>query len=194
MARRIIEGPEGQDPPVRRPGILGLFFGFSGMALLSFGGALPVVYRSVVEQRRWVSDEEFSQIWTMCQIMPGANILNFAIFVGRRFAGLVGAIAGALGMVVLPFTMAVSVAAVYAQFGDRPEVQGGLHGIAAAAAGLVFATAFKLARPLVRPRALPGFALAFLSFAGLVIWRLPLPVVFLALAPIGIWLERRGKP
>jgi chromate transporter len=163
------------------------------MALLGFGSVLPIVYRAVVERRRWVSPNEFNETWAFCQVLPGANILNFAIVVGRRFRGPLGALAGALGMLAVPLAITIGMAALYGRFGDRPAVHGLLHGVAAAAAGLMLATALKMAGPLFADRRMMGLAFTALTFLAIVLWRLPLPLVFLVLAPVSIWLEARSR-
>ncbi|MEY4592333.1 MAG: chromate transporter subunit, partial [Pseudomonadota bacterium] len=79
-------------------GVWALFLGFSTVGLSGFGGVLPFARRMLVERRQWLSGEEFNSLMGMCQFLPGPNVVNLAVCVGRRFAGVSGAISGVLGL------------------------------------------------------------------------------------------------
>jgi chromate transporter len=161
-----------------------IFFAFSSIALLGFGSVLPIARRMLVETRGWATNEEFNEIWSVCQVLPGPNNLNLALIIGQRFHGVRGAFAAALGLLAAPLALVLGIAALYARFGDRPEVHGTLNGVAAAAAGLILATAVKMTEPLFRRRDVVGLAFAALAFLGVSVFGFPLPLVFLALAPL----------
>lgn len=60
---------------------------FNRVAVASFGGGLSAWSREmVVVRKQWMSDEQFLSAMTMCRIMPGANQINLAVFVGSSFA------------------------------------------------------------------------------------------------------------
>jgi chromate transporter len=174
--------------------VLELFLVFSGMTLLGFGSVLPVVHRTVVERRRWVTEKEFAEIWAVCQVLPGANVINLSIIVGRRLRGAPGAFACALGMLAVPLIVAIGAATLYLQYGDRPAVRGALQGLAAAAAGLMFSTAWKISRPIHGRGKAHALAVAAATFVGVALMRLPLPLVFVVLAPVSIWAAARRRP
>ncbi|OYZ97597.1 MAG: chromate transporter, partial [Polynucleobacter sp. 24-46-87] len=64
-----------------------LFISFSKIGMSGFGGVLPWARRTLVEQDKVLSSEEFSAMLGICQIVPGPNIVNLAVCVGARFAG-----------------------------------------------------------------------------------------------------------
>ena len=70
-----------------------LFLAFSWLALQGFGGVLAVAQRELVEKKRWLTREEFTQEWAVAQIMPGPNVINMAIVLGGRHFGWRGALA-----------------------------------------------------------------------------------------------------
>jgi len=69
-----------------------LFLCFLYMGLVGFGGVLPWARRVLVEQRKWLSSEEFAEALSLGQILPGPNVVNLSIMVGRRFHGAAGAV------------------------------------------------------------------------------------------------------
>src|SRR5499427_4336491 len=76
---------------------------FNQIALASFGGGLSAWSRHmVVEQRHWMTDEEFLSAMTVCRVLPGANQVNLAVFVGTKLRGPAGAVAAVVGLTALP--------------------------------------------------------------------------------------------
>ena len=176
------------------PTLSQLFLAFLAISLSGFGGTLPWAYRMVVEKRRWMSAAEFSEVFSLCQFLPGANVVNFSVVFGSRMRGIRGALVCFFGLVGPPFGIVLVLGALYARFGDIEALGRVLAGMAAAACGLIAATAAKLAEPLIRSRALwgGGIVLAAIVAIGLIRW--PLPWVLLGLAPLSIalaWWERR---
>lgn len=127
-----------------------LFRVFSALALQGFGGVLPVAQRELVEKRRWLSREEFVEMLSVGQVLPGPNVVNVALMVGDRFHGSRGAMAALAGMLALPLLIVLALAALYAQFATVPAVAGALRGMGAVSAGLIAAMAFKLAPALLK--------------------------------------------
>ena len=52
-----------------------LFSGFLKVSLCQFGGGLVWARRIVVDRRRWMNNQEFAETLTLCQLMPGPNIV-----------------------------------------------------------------------------------------------------------------------
>ncbi|MGH6923141.1 MAG: chromate transporter [Propylenella sp.] len=165
------------------PGLLDLFLGFSGIAIMGFGGVLPWARRMLVERRAWLSDDEFAELLSLCQFLPGGNIINLAIVVGQRMRGLPGAIVSVTGLMAAPVVVVLLLGSLYLRYGGLPEVQGALAGIAAAAAGLILAMAAKMAEPLLQRSAFVALGFAAATFIGVAVFRFSLPAVVLVLAP-----------
>lgn len=164
-----------------------LFFGFSRVGLSGFGGVLPWARRLLVETEGWLSAEEFNVLLGLCQFLPGPNVVNLAVAVGVRFCGWRGAVAGALGLMLGPFFIALVLGLLYDRYGELPAVQSMLHGITLVGAGLIIATGLRMGMN-VKNRAiyLPFAAAAFASIA-LLHW--PLPAVMLGGAALTISLS-----
>ncbi len=171
-----------------------LFRGFLGVGLLGFGGVLPFARRMIVEQRRWLSAAEFTDMLALCQFLPGPNICNLTIALGRRYHGLPGSLAAIAGLMGAPMVISISLGLLYGRYGKLPEVAHLFAGLAAAASGLVLATAIKISLPLWRrARRWLGLGIAFLAFVLIAAVRLPLLPTMLVLAPLSVWLHGRGR-
>ena len=73
--------------------------GFCEIGLLGFGGVLPWARWMVVEQRRWLTGAEFTDLLALCQFLPGPNVVNLSVALGARFQGARGALASLAGNV-----------------------------------------------------------------------------------------------
>ena len=70
-----------------RPTIAGIFTGFFMIGVRGFGGVLPWARRTIVEERKWLTAAEFTEVLGLCQFLPGGNIINVSVAVGSRFRG-----------------------------------------------------------------------------------------------------------
>jgi chromate transporter len=173
-----------------------LFRVFNRLALQGFGGVLPIAHRELVERERWLSPLQFMDLLTVGQVLPGPNIVNISMILGHRWFGLRGALAASAGLLAVPLLIVLALALLYQQGAHLPMVAGALRGMGAVAAGLVVATALKLARtltrnPLGRPWALLLAGATLVAVAWL---RWPLVAVVLGLGGIGMALAAWRLP
>ena len=71
--------PSPLPPP---PSLAALFVVFATIALCGFGGVLAWSHRVMVEERRWLTPEQFNEAYALCSMLPGGNILNFSVIFG----------------------------------------------------------------------------------------------------------------
>ena len=181
-----------QEMPRGNVGALNLFFGFALIAALGFGGVMPWVRWLLVEKRGWCSDEEFLNLFALGNFLPGGNVVNIAVIIGSRLAGLPGAVAALTGLVAPPALIVVAVVGLYARFGELPAIQSMIHALAAAAAGLIIAMSIRMMLPLRRsPRALAVIAIVLAAVVGL---RMPLVWMLCTILPLSVlaahWIKR----
>jgi len=168
--------------------LLDLYRVFNRMAMQGFGGVLAVAQVELVERTGWLTREEFVETLSVAQVLPGPNVCNLALMTGDRFFGWRGAFTALAGMMLVPLLIVLALAAAYRHWAQLPAVSGALRGMGAVAAGLVIATALKLARALrTNPLGLP-LCLAFggLTFAAIALARLPLVWVVGGLGSVAI--------
>jgi len=134
-----------------KPSVNDIFLAFLLIGATSFGGgAVAYLRSSLVAKNKWLDDKSFLELFSISQSLPGLNTTNMAILAGDRLSGWLGSIAGVLG-IVLPGAILMTISGfVYGLHGDRPLVTAGLHGVAAAATGLILATFIQLARKTLR--------------------------------------------
>jgi chromate transporter len=158
-----------------------LFWSFSWLALQGFGGVLAVVQRVLVEQKQWLTPEEFVEDWAVAQILPGPNVVNLSLMIGDRYFGLSGALLALAGMLLFPLLIVLALAAAFMGVADLAQVQGALRGMGAVAAGLITATGLKLIAAMRSNPMGMGvcWLLAALTFVAIAILRLPLAWVLL---------------
>lgn len=167
-----------------------LFYAFGRLTLHSFGSMLFWLRRMLVEQKRWLSEEEFTEMLALAQLMPGVNGMNLVVMVGYRYAGWKGAMAAIGGFVGAPIVIVIGIGVLYQHFGALPPVKHALAGMSSIAVGLLIATAAQLAKGL-EFRWRPWMFVA-LAFAGVGIMRWPLILVLGALAPFAIAAAWKG--
>ena len=181
--------------PPHRPGLAELFVAFAKMSLAGFGGVLYWARRGIVDQRRWMTAEEFNETYALCHFLPGPNIVNLSLVFGSRFRGIAGGIAAFTGLVGPPMVIATILAALYARFGEIDVLRRILAGVSCAAVGLLLATVFRMMMPLIRKRDLIGLIILAAIFLAVGIARLPLQAVLLVGIPVSLAVTlvmRRG--
>ena len=132
-----------------------------GLGLQSFGGGTATLYlirRAVVERYGWLSDDEFTRSWAVCQIAPGINLVGLTILIGWRLGRVRGLLLALLGLLGPSVSITVLMTAIYTRIQGLGLVQAGVRGIIPAAAGLGLLLAQQMARPLLRDSRHEGYA------------------------------------
>ena len=173
-----------------------LFFAFNRMALQGFGGVLAVAQHELVERKRWLSRQQFVEMLSLSQVLPGPNVVNLALMLGDRFFGWRGALSALAGMLLVPLVIVLVLTAAYAELSGIEVVAGALRGMGAVAAGLVIATPFKLIGTLPTNRLGHPLAAAFsiATFAMIALLRWPLVGVLGGLGSLAVgmaWIRWR---
>ena len=179
---------------VSAPCLTDLFLAFAKISLSGFGGVLPWARRMMVEEKRWMSADEFNEGFSLSQFLPGPNIVNFCVVFGSRLHGVSGAAATLGGLLGPPMVIVIFIGVLYAHYGEIPVLHRMLAGVAAAAAGLLIATMVKMAAPLFRKPVTPAPLIVLAVFVAVGVLRWPLPWVLLVLAPLSVasaWWVRR---
>jgi chromate transporter len=176
------------------PGAAELFLAFAKMAVCGFGGVLAWSRRIIVQERGWLTPEEFNEQLALCQVLPGGNILNFSVMYGSRCAGVPGALAALLGLIGPPMALMIVAGILYRHYGALPALRGMFASLAAAAAGLLIATATQMVRATVKDRLRPAHLVTLATFVAAGVLRWPLLAVMAVLMPISValaWWRRR---
>jgi chromate transporter len=181
----MADAPDQEDSGARVT-LPALFIAALKISLYGIGGGGGLVWarRIAVEERRWISEHDFADIVSLCQFMPGPNIVGIAVCIGTKLRGSTGAIAAVAGFLVIPGVIGFSLGVLYLQHADRPFLQNILSGVSAAAAGLLVATGLRMLMPHRRRPA--SLIFAALAFGLMAFSKLPLLVVLFSLTPLSI--------
>lgn len=118
----------------------------------SFGGGsatLFLIRRAVVEEMKWVTEEEFTRYWAISQMTPGINLLCITILVGRQVAGAMGVFLSLLGLLLPSISITVLMTAGYTSIQQLEIVKSALRGIVPGTIGLSILMTYQLARPIL---------------------------------------------
>jgi len=174
-----------------------LFLGFLSIGAMSFGGGLVAwIRREAVQRRGWMDDTQFLTAYGLCQIVPGANNVNLAVFIGSEQRGVPGAIVAVGGLMIIPIAFYVVVGAVYLALQAGPAgaaVGRVLGGMGAVAIGLNLATGYRLGRRSLMTA--QGILVATVTAIGVGLLGIPLLWALLVLVPASLlltWVRRRA--
>jgi len=171
-----------------RPTAWRLFMIFARIGLTSFGGGLSGwLWREFVQDRHWLTEEEFFNGLSLAQALPGINVKNMAIWIGYKLAGPRGAAAGFFGIILPPATFIVLLGAIAASLERFELTTIVLAGAAAAAIGLSGSMAVTAVRSM--PRRLPPLVFLATTFIAVGLLQWPLLWVVLAEGGLSVALE-----
>ncbi len=166
-----------------------LFWLFTRITMLGFGGVLPWMYRVLVEQRKVLDAAEFRELLALGQVLPGPSICNVAVMVGHRHAGVAGGASALAGIMLGPMVLVILLGLGYESSGSSALLASVLSGMSAAATGLIVVVALRMAAGL--PRRWRSALLAGSALLGIAVLHLPLWLVLGGLGPVGMLLLRR---
>jgi chromate transporter len=167
-----------------------LFLAFLKIGVSAFGGALPWVRRVIVEEKRWLDDRELTDILTVCQAVPGPNVVNTSVFIGTKFRGVSGGLLCFLGLVGAPFFLLLALSQLYHSFAHIAEVKSAMKGMSIVATAYLVYMSLKMAKPFYKNVWAVVLCVAAASLSAFLHWHMAL--VLLAAGCVGVLLSKRG--
>ncbi len=125
---------------------------FLRLGTLGFGGPIALaghMQKDLVEERRWVSKQDYLEGLAFSQLSPGPLAAQLAMYLGWLRAGALGATLVGIAFILPSFLMVLVLAALYVHFGSLPWIQGMFYGIGAAVIAIIVRSAIKLVRGTV---------------------------------------------
>ena len=120
---------------------------FLKLGTIGFGGPVALVgymHKDLVENRKWISDEEYKQGLALAQLMPGPLAAQLAIYLGFVHYRIVGATLVGLAFILPSFIMVALLGMLYKLYGGLPWMQAVFYGVGAAVIGIIAISAYKL--------------------------------------------------
>ena len=136
-----------------RPSLREFLAYFLKLGALGFGGPIALaghMQKDLVEDRRWVSTQDYVEGLAFSQLSPGPLAAQLAMYLGWVRAGTLGATLTGAVFVLPSFVMVVALAALYVHYGRLAWIQGAFYGIAAAVIAIIARSAYKLVRSTLR--------------------------------------------
>jgi chromate transporter len=177
MPTELGKGSDQQSKKRNVPSLKSLFFRFLFISSTTPGGgyALFAVTSRDLSARGWLHTLEFNEIFALIQAVPGPVAFNAALLIGKRIAGVPGALVCALGTLIPPFILILLANNLFSLLPDSSVLQGAIKGSYAVALGFVGGILIKMLASL--RHSWYWLILSFASALGMILW----PAYFLAL-------------
>ena len=171
-----------------------LFLTFARIGVFTFGGGyamIPLIQKETVDHKKWISNEDILDVVAIAESTPGPIAINTATFIGKKIAGVKGAAAATLGVVLPSFLIIVAVSYVLEAFQSIKAVQYAFWGIRAGVLALVLKALFTLFSACKKG----WFAYAVMALAFLLVTVLKLSAILVVLicALLGILYSQGRK-
>lgn len=120
---------------------------FLKLGTWGFGGPVALVgymQRDLVEQKKWISDDEYKEGLALAQLAPGPLAAQLGIYIGFVHYGLLGATLAGIAFVIPSFIMVVILGVAYKLYSGLPGMQAVFYGVSASVIGIITVSAYKL--------------------------------------------------
>ena len=165
------------------------------VAALSFGGPagqIAVKHRIVVDEKHWIGEARFLHALSYCNLLPGPEAQQLAIYIGWLMHGVRGGIIAG-GLFVLPGLVAIMVLSwIYAGWGHVAAIAALFFGLKAAVLAVVLQAVVRVGSRALKNRVMVG--IAGVAFVAIFFLGVPFPLIIIAAGLLG-WLgTRAGSP
>ncbi|WP_099463844.1 chromate transporter [Parabacteroides provencensis] len=127
-----------------------LFLTFVKIGTFTIGGGyamIPLIQREVVD-RGWLSKEDFIDLFSVAQSLPGIFAVNISIFVGYKLKKTPGSIICALGTIIPSFLIILAIALFFTGVKDNVWVEKAFKGLRPAVVALIAVPCLTTARSI----------------------------------------------
>lgn len=127
--------------------LLQIFISFFKIGPVTFGGGytmIPLIEKEVVSKRKWVKTKDITDVFAVAESVPGAIAINSSTFIGYRLAGVRGAIAAMLGVLLPTFAIVVALSIFFLSVQGHPKIEAAFTGIRPAIVALITYAGYKI--------------------------------------------------
>ena len=175
-----------------------LFITFFKIGAFTFGGGyamIPLIQREVVENKKWITDDDILEIIAIAESTPGPIAINSATFVGFRVCGFWGSFFATLGVVLPSFIIILTISFILNEFQHITAVQYAFQGIRAGVLALLMKALWTMYKKC--PKNLVSYIVMAAAFILTAILDAPVLLVIIGCAVFGlissIIIARRSK-
>lgn len=166
---------------------LQLFLTFFKIGAFTFGGGyamIPLISKEVVENKKWITDDDILEIVAIAESTPGPIAINSATFVGYRVCGFWGSFFATLGTVLPSFCIILAISYVLTEFQDIKAVQYAFNGIRAGVLALLIKALWTMYKKC--PKNIVSYIVMGAAFVLTAIIDVPVLAVIIGCAVFGL--------
>lgn len=129
-----------------------VFWTFFKISPVTFGGGyamVPSIVKEVVEKKKWLTDNDITEVIALAQSIPGAIGVNLATFIGFRIRGIKGAVAAIIGVSLPTFLIVLTLGIFYYSFQDNPKLEAAFISIRVTIVAIIVYAAIKIGKTAV---------------------------------------------
>lgn len=144
-----------------------LFCSMFALSACTFGGGFVIVSlmkKKVVEERRWLEEDEMLDITAIAQSAPGPIPVNASVLLGFRLHGIIGALTAVAGTILPPMILLSLIAVFYDQFRSNPVITTALTVMRAGVAAVIFDVVINLAKNVFATKRILYVVLMIVTF------------------------------
>lgn len=168
---------------------------FARIGCLSFGGPagqIALMHRELVEQRPWLSEQDYLRALNFCMLLPGPEAMQLATYAGWRLHGVRGGLMAGLLFVLPGAAVVLIISVLYSLFGRLPLVEAIFFGIKAAVLAIVLEALLKVSRRALK---FPWhWMVAVAAFLALFVFNIPFPAVITVAGITGYLMTKGNAP
>ena len=146
--------------------LIDLFLTFAKIGAFTFGGGYAMIAlldHECVEKKRWITEEELTDVTVIAESTPGPIAINCATFTGYKQAGLPGAVAATVGMILPSFLIILLIASFFESLLSYPVIANAFKGIRVAVAVLIAHAGIKMVRKMLKKTPHKKHSIAFVA-------------------------------
>ena len=172
--------------------LLELFLCFAKIGMFTFGGGyamIALIENACVEQKKWLTHDEMMDIAVIAESTPGPIAINTATHVGYKRAGVIGALAATVGMVLPSFIIIFVISMFLEQFMEFTLIANAFQGIKVGVGLLIFDAGLKMLKKMPAKKLSRGlmlFGLLVMLCINLFALRISSVLVMLAAAVVSV--------
>ena len=137
----------------RRERLAEVLLFFLRLGVTAFGGPaahVAIMHTEVVERRKWVSEQEFLDLFGAANLIPGPTSTELAIYLGYQRAGWVGLLLAGVCFILPAMLIVMVLAWLYVRFGTTPVASGIFYGILPVVIAIVAQALWNLCKKAVK--------------------------------------------
>ncbi|MDD6920273.1 MAG: chromate transporter [Eubacteriales bacterium] len=164
-----------------------LFWEFLKIGLFTIGGGvvmLPLVEKIAVKEKQWITEEEMMECVTISQSVPGVIAITLATYIGKKKAGLLGALLAVLGVVVPSFFIIILFSIFAKSINNNQYLTGAFTAMKTCVTALVLVVVYNMSRKFIKT--VWSLTLAVAGFAAVGIFGVNAIIIIVVAAVMGI--------